>query len=287
MADLRSPGVLDSPGDLVALALAGDEAAFARIVRLHREAMVRVAYVVTGDLDLARGAVAAAWPVAWNRLGALDDVARLRPWLCSVAADEARAVVRHWSGMDQEVRAGPAAGAETRAAGGDGGPSDPELAVVLQELNVDDRLLLALAHVGGLTPVELGRAAGMTPPTATARCRALDTRLDLRLAADPATPARGGVPVTDRLRTYADVFVPPANIDAVAHVARITRHDRRNHQASVVVAAIVAVVMIALTTMAHMGGSGAWPGIYEAAYPPLPLLRPASPDPSPPAPDGG
>lgn len=36
-----------------------------------------------------------------------------------------------------------------------------------------------------------------------------------------------------------------------------------------------------------MGGAGAWAGIYEAAYPPLPLLRPGSPAPSPPAPDGG
>jgi hypothetical protein len=67
----------------------------------------------------------------------------------------------------------------------------------------------------------------------------------------------------------------------------MTRHDRRNHLASVVVAAFVAIVMIAITTMLHFGGTGAWAEIYEAAYPPLPLLGPGSPSQSPPAPDGG
>jgi DNA-directed RNA polymerase specialized sigma24 family protein len=107
--------------------------------------MVRVAYVVTGDLDLARGAVASAWPVAWNRLASLDDVARLRPWLCAIAADEARAAVRHWSGVDQEVRARPVPGVDAPVAGAAAGPFDAELALVLEELDVDDRLLLALA----------------------------------------------------------------------------------------------------------------------------------------------
>jgi hypothetical protein len=37
-------------------AAAGDEGAFARIVATHRTEMVRVAYVVSGDWDLAQDA---------------------------------------------------------------------------------------------------------------------------------------------------------------------------------------------------------------------------------------
>jgi hypothetical protein len=127
----------------------------------------------------------------------------------------------------------------------------------------------------------------MLPGAATARRLAVEARLDRRLAAASALHAPGASPVADRLRRFANVFVPPANIDAVAHVARMTRHDRRNHRVSVVVAAVVAVAMIAITTMLHFGGTGAWAEVYEAAYPPLPLLGPASPAPSPPAPGAG
>ena len=56
--------------------------------------MARVAYLVSGSLDLADDAVQAAWAIAWRRLGTLRDPARLRPWLMSVAANEARQMAR-------------------------------------------------------------------------------------------------------------------------------------------------------------------------------------------------
>ena len=57
--------------------------------------MTRVAYVVAGgDQELADDAVQAAWCVAWRKLGSLHDPARLKPWLVSVAANEARQLGR-------------------------------------------------------------------------------------------------------------------------------------------------------------------------------------------------
>ena len=53
----------------VALAAAGDEVAFATIVRAHHDDMTRVAFLVCGDLDLADEAVQTAWTIAWRRLG--------------------------------------------------------------------------------------------------------------------------------------------------------------------------------------------------------------------------
>ena len=58
----------DSLASAVAQATAGDQAAFARIVRAHHDDMTRVCFVICGDLDLADEAVGAAWPIAWRKL---------------------------------------------------------------------------------------------------------------------------------------------------------------------------------------------------------------------------
>ena len=55
------------PG-VMASAAAGDEVAFARIVAAHHDDMVRVAYLVTCEVDLANDAVQSAWPIAWRKL---------------------------------------------------------------------------------------------------------------------------------------------------------------------------------------------------------------------------
>ncbi len=84
----------DSLAGAVALAVAGDETAFARIIQAHHDNMTRVCFVICGDLDVADEAVQAAWPIIWHKLGSLRDPDRLRPWLVSVAANEARQLVR-------------------------------------------------------------------------------------------------------------------------------------------------------------------------------------------------
>ncbi|MCJ7709435.1 MAG: hypothetical protein MUQ32_01260, partial [Chloroflexi bacterium] len=78
-------------------AIAGDEVAFARIVNAYHGDLVRVAYVVAGDAELAQDAAQSAWSIAWRKLGSLRDPDRLRPWLVSVAANEARQLVRRRS----------------------------------------------------------------------------------------------------------------------------------------------------------------------------------------------
>jgi hypothetical protein len=53
--------------------VSGDEAAFARLIDEHREPMVRAAYVVAGDAQLAREAAQNAWAIAWKRLSSLRE----------------------------------------------------------------------------------------------------------------------------------------------------------------------------------------------------------------------
>lgn len=187
MSSVPAAGVPDSLESLVRLAVRGDEAAFARIVRRHHADMVRVAFVVCGDPDLAEEAVAAAWPLAWRKLGSLREPDRLRPWLCSVAANEARQLNRRR--QRSTVREISVDGLDPDAFGG--GRSDPsgrvadlDLAGALDRLAPDDRALLALRYVAGLNSTELGRATGMSPSGTRARLGRLLDRLRKELGDD-------------------------------------------------------------------------------------------------------
>ncbi|MCY7417629.1 MAG: hypothetical protein LH650_03880 [Chloroflexi bacterium] len=81
VADLMVPA--DLAVAAIARAAAGDADALPVIVDAHHADMLRIAYVICGDGDLAADAVHSAWPIAWRKLGTVRDPARLRPWLMS------------------------------------------------------------------------------------------------------------------------------------------------------------------------------------------------------------
>ena len=162
----------------VARAARGDEVAFARIVAAHHDDMARVAFVVCGDVELAQEAVQAAWQKAWAKLGSIRDADRLRPWLVSIAANEARQLIRsrnrRWlreTVMDGDVQAGPVAPDPA------GRAAHLDLANALAGLTPDERTLIALRYAAGLTSDEIGRAIGMTGDGVRARLARLLTRL--------------------------------------------------------------------------------------------------------------
>ena len=175
MFSLPAAGVPDSIERIVRLAQRGDEAAFSQIVRLHHADMVRVAYLVCGDLDIAEDGVASAWPLAWRRLPSLRDPERLRPWLCSIAANEARQILRNQ--RRRTVREIAVSRDETAAGDPAAGVGDLDLAAALAKLGPEDRALLALRYVAGLNSSELGRALGRSPSGTRARLGRLLERL--------------------------------------------------------------------------------------------------------------
>lgn len=179
-----SLGDTAAAADLVVSATAGDEAAFTRIVGLHHDAMCRVAYLVTGDLDAADEAVAAAWAIAWRRLGQLREPDRLRSWLVSIAANEARAMAR-------QRRRHPVVEIDLAATVEDAAWSDPQgrsadldLVNALSRLSADDRTLLALRYVAGFDSFEIGRATGRSASGTRARIARLLARLRRELSDD-------------------------------------------------------------------------------------------------------
>lgn len=160
---------------LLERAVAGDEVAFARIVAVHHDAMVRVAFMVTGDLDLADEAAAAGWAIAWRKLSSVRDAGRLRSWLVSVAANEARAIVR--MRRRRPVVELDAARETAGAAGFDPATrtADLDLVNALNRLSVDDRLLISLRYVAGLDSFEIAAETGRSASGTRARlARVLD-----------------------------------------------------------------------------------------------------------------
>ena len=156
----------------VELARAGDEAAFAQLVATHHADMARVAYVVCADRGLAEDAVQSAWLVAWRKLGSLRDPDRVRPWLLSVTANEARQILRRRHGPAMEIRVDVAGDARSD-------PSDRverlDLRRALARLSPDDRTLLAMHYAADLGSDELGAAVGVSPSAARKRLsRAID-----------------------------------------------------------------------------------------------------------------
>jgi RNA polymerase sigma-70 factor (ECF subfamily) len=166
----------------VALAGAGDETAFTRIIRAHHDDMTRVCFVICGDLDVADEAVQAAWPIVWRKLGSLRDPGRLRPWLVSIAANEARQLVRRR--RRRTVVELAMVGSATSGIDPARGVGDIDLANALAKLDPDDRALLALRYVAGFDSTELAKATGRSASGTRARLARLLDRLRTELSDD-------------------------------------------------------------------------------------------------------
>jgi RNA polymerase sigma-70 factor (ECF subfamily) len=157
MTGLAQDAVLPST---VGLAAAGDEAAFARIAGAYHDDMLRVACVIANDWDLAEDAVQAALWKAWRKLPSLRDPERIRPWLVSVAANEARQIIRHrHRGGVVEIEVAPETGSQPDPSA-DIGRLD--LANALRRLKPEERALLALRYVADLDSAEIGAQSGMS-----------------------------------------------------------------------------------------------------------------------------
>jgi RNA polymerase sigma-70 factor (ECF subfamily) len=185
---LRSPGAAKTepraPVDaaivaLVPLAAAGDKAAFTRLVETFHADMARLAYFVCGgNRELAEDAVQSAWAIAWSRLGTLRDHDRIRPWLLSVTANEARQMLRH----QRQMVAVRLEFAEGRLGAPDphASPAVLDMTSVLARLKPEERTLVGLRYAAGLDSAEIGAVLGMSASGVRSR---LDRLLD-RLRAE-------------------------------------------------------------------------------------------------------
>ena len=170
----------DLAAELLERARQGEDAAFTEIVAAHHPAMVRVAYVVTGEVDLANDAAQQAWQIAWRKLGSVRDPSALRAWLVAIAANEARHLARR-----ESRRAIRASGPAPEAVGDpETGIASVDLLAALATLSPDDRALVAMRYLVGLDSFEIARVAGLSPSGTRARLARILARLRTELSDD-------------------------------------------------------------------------------------------------------
>ena len=152
---------------LVAGVRAGDDAAFTRLVAAYHEDLLRVAFVITGDVDMASDAAQLAWQTAWRNLANLREPDRVRSWLVAIAANEARQLTRRQRRRTVvEIAVGP----DSSSAGDPTGAiSRLDLANALSHLTAEDRELIAMRYVIGLDSFEIAAARGRSASGTRAR----------------------------------------------------------------------------------------------------------------------
>jgi RNA polymerase sigma-70 factor, ECF subfamily len=164
---------------LVPPAAAGDTVAFTRLVQAFHADMARLAYFICGgNRELAEDAVQSAWTIAWSRLGTLRDPRRVRSWLLSVTANEARQLLRqqrqavmvHLEFAEERLRAPDSLAS----------PAALDMRAVLARLGPEERTLVGLRYAAGLDSSEIGVVLGMSASGVRSR---LDRLLD-RLRAE-------------------------------------------------------------------------------------------------------
>jgi RNA polymerase sigma-70 factor (ECF subfamily) len=163
--------------DVLASAVGGDEYAFGRIVVAHHEDMRRVCLAISGDQAVAEEAVQAAWFVAWKKLGRVSDPSHLRPWLVSIAVNEARHLLRSrrrrsWVEVPEDLLSGDAGGGDPAS-----GIALVDLWAALGRMHPDDRALLAMRYGAGFNATELAIATGRSPAAVRQRLKRLVDRL--------------------------------------------------------------------------------------------------------------
>jgi RNA polymerase sigma-70 factor (ECF subfamily) len=173
------------PAAVVRAAAAGDEIAFARLVAALHQDLVRVAYVVCSEPDLAQDAAQSAWSIAWRKLRDVRDPDRVRTWLIAVAANEARQLMRRRRRQGiREIRLDPATGDRLPPAGASTLDDRLDVGSVLAELGADDRRLIAMRYSAGLTSAEIADVVGLSPGAVRMRLSRLLLRLRSELADD-------------------------------------------------------------------------------------------------------
>ena len=161
--------------DVLGRAQRGDAAAFRALVDTHHADLLRVTYVICGDVELARDAAQAAWIKAWQQLPRLRDPERLRPWLIAIAGNEARQALRSRRRRSIRELPMPDEGQEPASVAPTGDGVD--LSTALARLEPLDRELLAMRYLVGLGSDEIARATGRSASGVRARLSRLTSRL--------------------------------------------------------------------------------------------------------------
>lgn len=167
---------------IVARILAGDMAAFERLMRRYNQRMYRVCRGVVGNHALAEEAVQDAWVKAFSKLGQFRGSYSIGPWLCRIALNEARAVGRKLArgrALSEAIAAQPGL-----ASHGDSPESDlmhQKLRAAIDALPPGYRIVFVLREIEGLSLSETAASLDIRPGTVKSRASRARSLLRARL----------------------------------------------------------------------------------------------------------
>lgn len=168
--DVQAPSMTEKQAAAATGAL---DVEFAALVAEHHADLVRLAYAMVGDPDLANDVAQAAWTAAWRQRRGLRDQDKRRGWLFTITANEARRALRRRR-VRQMVPLGGGEGLETRRPDREG---ELDLVDALQRLPIRDREILARRYALGQTSAEIGNEVGMSDSGVRVRIGRLLTAL--------------------------------------------------------------------------------------------------------------
>lgn len=185
----------DTPDDaLVARSLAGDDRAFAEIVRRHREALYHIALASLGNTDDALDAVQDAFVAAHGALRRFDVARPLRPWLAAITLNRCRDLARRRRvrrffafalPLDESAESIPFDTPSAETAAADREELDRTVKA-MADLPPALREPLILRIVSGLSQAETARTLGISEKAVETRLRR--ARQQLRSALDLKEP---------------------------------------------------------------------------------------------------
>lgn len=150
-----------------------DEIAFVRLVEAYDRDLIRLAYVITGSRETAEDAAQAAWERLWSKPPALRDHTKLRSWLLTVVANEARQTGRR----QRRGAVIESSAATPRSTSGEMHPDLADLRLALLRLAPPDRELLGLRFAVEMPSAEIGAHLGISAEGARTRLHRLLQRL--------------------------------------------------------------------------------------------------------------
>lgn len=175
--------------DLIRRAQAGDDDAYAVLVRQHEEVIFRLAYLIVGDADDAADVAQEAFIRAHRNLKRFDASRPLRPWLLHIAANLARNRRRslgRYGAMLGRVftlapRVAPSAEVENTQA-----QQSEALWQAIRRLDRRDQQIIYLRYMLELSVEETAQVLDVQPGTVKSRLsRALDRLREVVLAEFP------------------------------------------------------------------------------------------------------
>ena len=178
-----------SDATLIGRTAAGDRAAFERLVRRHQAAVLRFARALAHDEADAEMALQETFLAAWRAAGRFRYDASARTWLLSIARHAIYRRHRRWANDPAPFvslrELGEAAGWGIEDEDFVDRLVDTEaLAGALASLSPEDREILILRELEGLSPEEAAGVAGLAEGTARNRLHRACLRLMTRLRAN-------------------------------------------------------------------------------------------------------